>query len=181
MKMKTLGFLTFLLAGFGTAANAYTINSGAIDVGVEDTLLAIEELANSSEETERLWVESIVGGPITYSTKEEDVSYTIVDQGGTIGAFELQTGADYFLVKDGKIGQANEDAQHALFQNNASLDWGVVDFFAIFGSNWNGELVISHVSEFNGRVEVTEPGTIALFATALTGLLIARRRKTASA
>lgn len=179
MNTKVLALITLLFAGFSVPGHAYTIGGGAIDVGLEDTLIATAKLTGSGTEAERLWVEGIIGGTVTYSGKEENLSYSLVDQlGTTIGAFELQSSADYFIVKDGKVKQSDPEGktQHALFQNNASLEWGVVDFYAIFGEKWNGDLVISHVSEFNGTT-VSEPGTIAILAMALTGLVIARRRK----
>jgi hypothetical protein len=105
----------------------------------------------------------------------------LVDQPGTkIGAFKLLNSAEYFVVKDGSVKNTdpNKKTQHALFENKANFDWGVVNFEAIFGSEWD-KLEISHVTEFNGKVMVSEPGSIALFLIALTGLGLARRYKKA--
>lgn len=173
--------MALLFTGVAHAVPSYTINSGATNVGLEDMLITTAYLpGSSSPESERLWVEGLLGGTITYLAKQETLSYVLVDQPGTIGAFALLNSADYFVVKDGSIKKTDPDkkTQHALFENKANFDWGVVDFEAIFGSEWD-KLEISHVTEFNGKVTVSEPGTIALFLIALTGLGLARRYKKA--
>jgi hypothetical protein len=181
MKIKALSLAAMLFAGAANALPTYTIGDGAINVGFEDMLVTTAYLSGGSDpESERQWVEGLLGGTITYLEKQDPLSYILVDQAGKIGAFELLKNADYFVIKDGKVKNTdpNKKTQHALFKNNDSFNWGVVDFYAIYGDKWD-DLTISHVTEFNGKVTVSEPGSIALFLIALTGLGLARRYKKA--
>lgn len=188
MKMKTLVFSTAVLLGFSTYSLAFTIDNST-NVGDLDTLKAASNFSEwgslgisgngSGQEAETSWVNYALGTTdVTYEVKTESVSVTTVDFEPSIGAFELKKAPEYFLVKDGR--QNTDNNTHWLFENTASLDWGVVDFEALFGSNWNNEgFTISHVTEFVGDIPVPEPGTLALIVTGIAGLFAARRTRKA--
>jgi len=162
----------------------YTINGGATSVGGLDTEIAHTTLSNSGEETERSWVESILGGSITFSDKtdiSDPISAWIAADGvSDVFVFDLLAAPAYYLVKTGNGGMTDT---HFLYQNNESDAYATIDFT----SGFLGELVkrngsfniskISHVSEFNGATEVSEPGLLALMMVGLMGIAFTRNRR----
>lgn len=199
MNFKTLALSTAVLLGFSSYSMAYsiqTIDGGIItttNVGGMDTFiegsnkndwssLGIDG-GGSGQKAETNWVNYVLKSTdITFQVKDESVNlFNVIDE-PNLGAFALTSAPAYFLVKDG---QPNEEGNtHWLFENTASLDWGVVDFEALFGNRWlnpdNEGFSISHVTEFNGgSVPVPEPSTLALLGIALTSMIAFRRKKTA--
>ncbi len=174
--MKKLISLVMLTASVicATPASAYLIQGGSFagtNVGGLDTLIGqTTGLANSSPKTETSWANTLLNPDTTYVTKEESVSY-FATESASVFAFELQTEPGYFIVKNARW--------WALFENNASADWGVVDFSQL-NSAFNfpdlSDMTISHVSEFGKFVDVTEPSTLWLFCIGLVGFGAARRK-----
>lgn len=159
------------ILAFGMAslpANAYTI--GTTDVGALDLAKgSIAKTGPANPAWEESWAEGLLGFDITYTDKTEPVPFTVVDGETSIVAFNLYEMPNYFVVKDAKT--------FVLFENVASLDWGVLDLGAYFGTKKLDDLELSHVTEFDGGgVPVPEPGSVALLGLGLIGLRFARKR-----
>jgi hypothetical protein len=178
MMTRKLRFALFtaLTLGFATASQAITITGGlydGVDVGSLDDLEGVtSSLPNSKPATEAAWVNSILGpGTVTSWDKEETVTYYATDAANTF-AFALLGDPGYYVIKNA--------GYWALFQNNASSDWGVFSSTLLpAGMNLNGgsgRLTISHVTSFN-PVSVPEPATLGLLGLGLLGVGFARRRK----
>ena len=148
--------LTIPLLTLSLAANASFI--GATDVGETDTFL-FEDAKVGSTAAETLWVQTKLLDPtVNWEVKVADVSYQETDTSG-IFAFELLFEPDYFLVKN--------STRMALFENVASLDWGVFDRALLSsGFHFGDDFEISHVTELSGsgtpRNTVPEPGILLL-------------------
>lgn len=148
---------------------AFTIHSGFTDVGELDSLVQwTDSLINSNPETETQWVNSLLSPDTIFTIKTEDVSYYEVDGGGA-WAFALMSDPGYYIIKNANF--------WALFENEASMSWAVFNLDGLpSGMNLggDGQMTISHVSEFGGR-QIPEPGSIGLIAAGLFGLAVTRR------
>lgn len=149
-----------------------TIGSDIIDVGGLDTIITSDTLKNSGDATELAWVQTETGD----SDLVMDAKYTIMDwletDAAGVYAIDLRYDPAYFLVKLGKGAASGDD--HFLFENSASLDWGVVDLTAM-GLSIDNIGGISHVGEFKGTTSVPEPMTALLLGLGLLGLGGTRR------
>lgn len=155
-------------------AFGYFIN-GFTDVGEIDSLQAVitksdmKDYGNGSNETtEATWVNYILDTSFTSldTSRDEDVSATLVDGESNVWAFELTTGAGYYVVKN--------STWWALLLNNDSTSWGVIDTSLSGLSEFNlNDLKISHVTEFG--VPIPEPSSLLLFGMGIAGLVGARK------
>ncbi|MCU7921028.1 MAG: PEP-CTERM sorting domain-containing protein [Candidatus Thiodiazotropha sp. (ex Epidulcina cf. delphinae)] len=141
------------------------------DVGDPDIFL-FEADKQGNPTNEVAWVNSMLGSPIvSYTVKTENVSYLSTDT-ANVFAFLLQsTEPDYYLIKNAQ--------RVALFQNVASLDWGVFDTTLLSGAmNLPSDgFQISHVTELSGGASIPEPSTLALMGISLIGLGFRGRKK----
>ncbi len=150
-------------------------------VGQVDTLIRSTNLGNSGEATEIGWVQGVLHDPsLQQMAKYEDASmvWQRVDYQPTIHAIHFNNqNVSYFLIKLGNIApgsKATTVPDTFLFQNNASLAWGVIDLATIAPGYEFDIYKISHVTAI---FAVPEPGTMLLLGVGLLGLGIAVRRK----
>mgnify|MGYP003673619742 FL=1 len=151
--------------------------SNGVNVGSLDTLLAQEFHTGpgGNPAGEQAWAESILGFGLTFDGKDETVSIFDTDT-TNVRAFALSLDPGYFILKN--------STYRALFQNQGSMDWAVIDKSLLnAGFNLNGT-TISHATQFNGNSgpgpdpgpdPVPLPGTAFLLGIALMGLRFARR------
>jgi len=185
---------TLLGLGSVNIASAATINEGTLDgtdVGLVDTLKEVIDKTSTawtdlygngnSTADETAWVNDTLSTTgITFEIKTETVSYFSTDIIDVFAFAFNPTGDDYFIVKNATY--------LALFENLASLDYGVFNASAL-PSEMNissGGVTISHVSSFNDPnsppiIEpgptIPEPTSIFLIGTGLLGLFGASRKK----
>lgn len=172
------------------SAWALTINAGATEVGSLDLFLGSTILGNSGDGTEKSWVAAMLGldvEDLTLEFKNNDASeiqaWTQVDGAAAmVKALQLDEPVYYYLLKLGVPAKSGADT-HYLFDNQASLNWAVIDFNAMlagqpesFSFNFGR---VSHISGFNGAVTVPEPGTLALLGLGLVAIGVVRRRQKA--
>lgn len=171
MNLKQLTVGITLALGLSALSHGYSL-ADSTDVGDLDTFVASTtqaDLGNANPATEQAWIESILGFPVLYEDKTEDVDLFITQESSTVVAFGLSSQPSHFVVKD--------STTFALFSNNQSMDWGVLDLNQYFGTHKLNDLQFSHVTEFASQlVPVPEPGTGALLLAGVAGIYLARRR-----
>jgi hypothetical protein len=180
MKLRFTHLAAAAVLALPVCAQAAVITVGSLagtDVGSVDTRLGLTgSLApcgpGSSTTAEQCWANSILGANTAlYFDKEEPVTYYQTDTANTF-AFALSGDPGYYIIKNATY--------WALFENLASLDWGVfstVGLPAGMNLGGTGELTISHVTSFNGTTSVPEPATLALYALGLLGVAATTRRR----
>lgn len=174
MKISALLASTALAVSFSSTAFGYVLTGpDAIDVGELDTFVSSSiqsDLGNANPETEQDWVESVLGYSVTLEGKNEPVEIFTTQDSDSVVAFNLEYSPGLFVVKDGQ--------DFVLFENNPSLDWGVLDLNEYFGLNKLEDLQFSHVTEFNGQPTVVpEPSTLALLGLGLVAVGAGSRRR----
>ena len=116
------------------------------------TLIAVNTLRNSGEETETEWASSLTGVDLSFFTKVEDVPVTIIDGVVTFTDPALLQ-ADYFIFKN-----ARTWALYDINGTTGTVDLNDAQFMDYnYGGLYNGTGVVSHVSFFLGP---TEPHTV---------------------
>ena len=170
-RMLQISMVLCALLVIAGSAWPYSLLDGT-DVGDIDSLIAWDTLKNSGDATELDWVQDETENTaLVMDTKYTDMGWLQTNATG-VYAIDLRYDPAYFLVKIGNGASTGDD--HFLFENLASLDWGVVELTAmgLTSANIGG---ISHVDEFKGTTSVPEPSTLLLFGFGLLGLGGARR------
>lgn len=178
MKLFSRWLLAAVAVMMAAQVSAYQIN-GDTDVGGLDIFKGqMQKTGSSSPEVEQAWAESVLGFELDFSNvKTETVSYYMTEATNVI-AFELMSDPGYYLIKNARW--------FALFENTASLGWGVIDISPL-SSGFNLQygcsdcvFTISHVTEFNSwQATVSEPGSALLMLLGALGLWVGRRQQRA--
>ncbi len=163
-------FLCVLLAG-ANPAWSLTVGSGNIDVGEVDTWIASTDLGNSGENTELLWVQSVLGSDIVFQEKtetEEGAGWLQTNEDPRVYAFDfVGDDPEYFFVKTGSTASGNT---HFLFENVLNFSWGVIDLDLNDIESIKNVDKLSHIDEYGAGAPVPEPATLVLLGSGLLGL-----------
>jgi len=174
--LRKIPIVSALLFGLlGTAQAGLIINNpgeafDGVDVGSKDIFTASTGVL-SGIAAEEAWAESVLGMDLTFKDssgeyKTEDVDWYWTNTAEVI-AFQLTQGSGYYLVKN--------STTTVLFENVASLEWGVIDRLADLGLGAD-DMQISHVTEdkfgpgTGGAPGVPVPAPLALIG--LGGLML---------
>jgi hypothetical protein len=170
------------------------------DAGSVDTLIGYGRTSNSDLSTEMDFVNYFAGTHYTLAASEKicdgsaacDAIIFGTDTSGVF-AIALPDEPAYYLIKTGAgsslsrtsspygcngsdTGGGN-DCDHFVFQNLASIGWGVFNFASMgFSGSVTSIQKISHVDQFGGTTQVSEPGSLALLCGGLLALGVMRRR-----
>ena len=183
--MKRFLLILCLLLFFTGNAWCLTINDASnTDVGFLDPFYAgSKTLANSGEDTEEAWIESLVG-PVEYTQYDFVPTIYNVNELSTAYAFMLNDEPDYYLIKWGDGGDPDKDGPlqyvaWTLWTNQAKKNWAVFDTAdsGLIADNW----VIKNIDAFGhfgetGGTSVPEPTTLLLLGLGLVGMAGLRRK-----
>jgi len=177
--MKNTKFGAACIGAILMSSQAYALTIS--DVGGEDTYLASTTLSSSGDAVELAWVRNTLNDQtITFSDKYDSYGsdWQLLDGETDIYAADLTFDPEYYLIKLGNGGTSIDS--HFLFENIGDLSFAVVDFsdagidFSIQNINIDR---MSHLSEFNGTVDVPEPGNLALFGLGIAALGLSRKKQ----
>lgn len=173
-------YISILMAITGLAIMANT--SWAItmsDVISVDKLITAATLSDSGDATELAWVNTVLG--TTYTTMKkydtpDGAGWVAVDGESGVYAIDfLSESPGYFFIKVG-AGKKDPPYTHYLYENLASLNWGVINLSV------NEDITIKEIGKFShigelGETAVPEPATLILLGLGLLGIAGIRRKK----
>ncbi len=134
-------------------------------VGAVDNFLASSVLPSSGKATEEGWVSSVLGFASTIVYRNETTAssgWELVNGTADHWAHRLDVDPAYFVLNLG-VGRSGADT-HYLYENIVSLSWAVIDLSEMLaGQNLDFNFGrVSHISEFDGSVRLSEPGSSGL-------------------
>jgi hypothetical protein len=171
--LRVLGLTLFA----GVTAPAWSIPIST--TGGLDRLIAETRLGNSGDGSEAAWVASVLGFNILLDERIEGHSVWQAVQGAALGTYAIDFGLgdapSYFLIKTGNV--TNDGNRHFLFENLATLRYGVM-FLGQMGISITNIKGVSHTTEFGGGpTVVAEPGTLLLLLAGFAAAALALRRR----
>jgi len=147
---------------------------GPIDVGSIDILIDSADLGNSGDQTELDWVNDVLNTSFTAMEKYSVMNWVETDTDGVYAIDFKSEEPTYFFIKTGNTLESGFD--HFLYQNIASLNWGIIDLLAL-GVEVDRIGVVSHIGELGGETtQIPEPTTLLLLGLGLVGLAGLRRK-----
>ena len=166
-----------LFACMATPAAAISIGV----VGSVDNLLGSTRMQSSGKATVEAWASSVLGfaTSINYKVSPNAADWQLVMGGAEqdLWAHSLANEPAHYLLKLG-VGNSGADT-HYLYENLAALSWAVIDLSEMLnGQNLDFNFGrVSHIAEFDGTVDLSEPGSIGLLiiGLGLLSLLLAKK------
>jgi len=176
-KIMLIGLLAVILA-FPVTSWSLTIGNPAVDIGGVDLLIASAVLADSSDEGEVAWVNSVLGTAYTKTdmTKTDIVEsmWVVTNEDDSIYAMDfVSSNPLYFFIKVG-AGRNDLPYTHHLYTNFESLQFAVVDLEQA-GYEIKNIGKFSHIGEFPGT-QVPEPMSLILLGLGLIGIVGIKRK-----
>jgi hypothetical protein len=167
------------LIGYGrTSSDDLSTELGFLNyfAGTNYSVASSEKICNSSAECDAIIFGTDSVGAYAIGLPD-DPAYYLVKTGAGSG---LSRSASPYGC-NGSDQSGGNDCDHFVFQNLASLDWGVFNFASMgFSGSIKSIQKIGHIDQFGGDpTSVPEPGTISLLGGGLLGFAMLRRRSLA--
>jgi hypothetical protein len=180
MRKDMLKILLVTVLSVGLATPAWSYFVGTTDVGAVDTWKAASPSIGSSDAAELAYIRLtagdntlLLGGKLENSGMVwQPVNYEPYIWAIYFGSSE----PSYFLLKTGNLnpGGTTPLQYTIVFQNVASMEWGVIDLRSLPAPG--SEYEIAEIGKISHVTYVPEPGTMLLLCFGLIGLAAGSRK-----